>query len=442
VTNSTTDEHGVVEFIGLPGSRYSVQVIVHECPSAEPSLAPSSTSLPSSIPTSTNFPSTPPTRKGGALIGQETDPCVGGDAPLVGAIVKLIGVRNVVIDQTVTDDEGYYVFEVPPPGMRYTLEVDYPDCDRRELINMDHTSPVTIPSDRGIKFYRNGNFCGIKFSPGESDYEVSTADVADFDTIDECCANIFWYDIDGCFSRSHDVIQFEFCLDVSMFGEHSNCPMNEIQAIEFALQRGLGSNSKLSLLEFGDTMLAEVKGVTTCIEPTSAEDHKTNQMRGVAAPREINICGVVTTKESECRDEICLRNSYRAILGLFKHYFDSKEFTLELQHFRTEDGSQPLLAFRSAKAVASSFMVRKLSIPPAITMAEPTNGKAAEFEDSSITSDYPRFYPTYISGELCRSKTSFSSWEEPYETLKECCKAHFSWDYDVCCSSLKFGGFL
>jgi len=140
VTQSVTDENGVVEFSGLPGGRYSVQVVYDECLSPEPSYSPSglpsgdSTALPSSIPTTASLPSNPPSEEPG-LRNQVTDPCVGG--PLIGATVRLIGTRNTVVDQATTDSEGYYTFTIPPPGMRYTIQIDYPECGIRELSDFD-----------------------------------------------------------------------------------------------------------------------------------------------------------------------------------------------------------------------------------------------------------------------------------------------------------------
>jgi len=69
-----------------------------------------------------------------------------------------------------------------------------------------------------------------------------------------------------------------------------------------------------------------------------------------------------------------------------------------------------------------------------------TEDEATMAEYSVITSDKPRFYATYVYGQLCHSKTLFDSWEKSHVTLKECCHAHFSWDYDACCRSLDMGG--
>ena len=116
VASATTDENGSVSFHGLPGSRYSVQAIYPECPSFPPSVAPSITSSPTPRPTRTG------------ITGQVNDPCVAGDVPLAGVTVRLVDVRGDTIQSTTTDSNGVYVFASQPPGTRYGISIDYPDC--------------------------------------------------------------------------------------------------------------------------------------------------------------------------------------------------------------------------------------------------------------------------------------------------------------------------
>jgi len=59
---------------------------------------------------------------------------------------------------------------------------------------------------------------------------------------------------------------------------------------------------------------------------------------------------------------------------------------------------------------------------------------------STTSSQMPRFYPTFVLGQLCNSKISFDSWEESYGSLEECCTTHFSWNYEACCKSKGMGG--
>jgi len=405
-------------------------------PSTVPSISAVPTKKPSSAPTEPADP-TPSPVDTMTIQRQAYDPCARGGTPLVGATVSLYtdDEPEIFVDQTVTDSEGSYIFEGLPMG-RYVTYVASPDCGRRELSNKAHASPVSLPDDHTIEFYKSGDLCEIKFGIGSGDI-FSTADFTHFDTLDECCANMFWYDIDGCFSRSHVAFQFEFCVDISGFSAHSNCPLDEIRAIEMAMQKGLGNNSELALVEFGSTMLINDGGETKCIGPTIQQDHMSNQLRGLIGPHEanLNICGVVLTKEADCREETCLRDAYDKVVGHFQGHFYSGVFSSVL-HSLARDDLRPLLDFQAVEIAASSFTTRKLLLPSTV----PTEDEAIAFEYSVTTSDVPHFYPTYISGQLCHSKTLFESWEQSHGTLKECCEAHFSWDFEACCSSLNMGG--
>jgi hypothetical protein len=68
------------------------------------------------------------------------------------------------------------------------------------------------------------------------------------------------------------------------------------------------------------------------------------------------------------------------------------------------------------------------------------DGCMSRSQDATPSFDVPRFFPTWIGGQLCNSKHSFESWEESYLTLKECCEAHFLWEYSACCASSDMGG--
>jgi hypothetical protein len=166
-----------------------------------------------------------------------------------------------VADQplTFTDVNGYYEFVGLPPG-RYFVQVDYPTCDRRRLSEITGTTESQATSEQTFLFYKSGLMCDVKPSIEGKD-ELSLGDVMYFDTLDTCCANMFWYDMDGCIARSSKLVE---------------------------------DSSKISK--------------------------------------------VATT----------------------------------------------------------------------------------------------RFYPTYVAGKLCHSKTKFDSWEQSYTSLQECCKAHFNWDLTAC----------
>jgi len=117
VATATTDENGVVVFHDLPGGRYSAKLANDPiCPTSEPSIAPSISSLPTQSPVIPG-PS-----------AQVFDPCVGGNTPLVGATVRLVDIYQVTIQTVTTDQNGWYVFDTTPPGARFRIVVDYPQC--------------------------------------------------------------------------------------------------------------------------------------------------------------------------------------------------------------------------------------------------------------------------------------------------------------------------
>lgn len=365
-------------------------------------------------------------------------PCYDDNSPLVGATVTLYNAFGAFVAQTVTDSEGFFTFTGLPLG-RYRTEIDYPQCIRRELLGKELVSPNFPHDDQAIKFFGSGEMCDVKVSLGGWD-TILTDDFTHFDTLDECCANMFWYDMKGCFLRSRSAFQFEFCIDISGFGGNSDCPLDEIHAIESAMKKGLGSSSELALVEFGRTRLTNVGGEAKCIAPTFHQDLQTNHLRGHDQPHRVNlnICGVVVTKERDCKEEICLRDSFDKVVVPFQDYFYNGVFSSVLQTLAGYD-ARPLLDLRAVEVEESSFMTRKLLLPRTASLTKPVDGTTS-IEDFAINGDMPRFYPTYISGQLCHSKTKFDSWEESHATLKECCKAFFSWDFEACCSSLDMGG--
>lgn len=364
-------------------------------------------------------------------------PCYDDGRGLAGATVSLYNAFGTFVEQTVTDSDGWYYFYGLPLG-RYRTEIDYPTCGRRGLMEDEHTA-AAFNNDRAIKFFKSGEMCDVKVSLGGWD-EESIDDFSHFDTLEECCANVFWYDMEGCFSRSHVAFEFEFCVDITGFS-NDECPLSEIKTIESAMQKGLTSNSELALLEFGRAALSKVDGKTTCIAPTIIynQDLLSNKLRGLTDHREANlsICGIVVTKESGCKEEACLRDTFDKVVVPFQSYFYSGVFSSVL-HALAGDDSHPFPDLRSVEVEVSSFTTRKLLLPSTATSSKLND--ETMFQYSATASDTPRFYPTYISGQLCQSKTAFDSWEQSHSSLKECCEAFFIWDFEACCSSLGMGG--
>jgi hypothetical protein len=178
---------------------------------------------------------------------------------------------------------------------------------------------------------------------------------------------MFWFDMDGCSTRSPVAFQFEFCVDLSGFDEYSDCPTNEFQTVEREMQKGLGQNSTLALVQFGSTILRKVGDEIKCIGPTDHHNLTTNKLRGRVALQDdkLTICGVVVTKETSCSNEACLRDSYDKVLGPFESHVYSRALSTSL-HSSAGDGLQ------MAKVVASSLTTRKLVFPSTV----PTEDKS------------------------------------------------------------------
>ncbi|KAL3817219.1 hypothetical protein ACHAXA_001711 [Cyclostephanos tholiformis] len=433
----------------------------------------------SSVTTTEGSSNAPASQVNGMTIQRQVyDPC-DSSSVLVGALVTLYSEAGQYVDETFTDSDGYYIF-TGLPFVRYLSEVDYPECDGRHLSEIGGETRVFVPNDHAFKFYKSGDVCDVMLSIGDEDGLSSAGDIAHFDTLDECCANMFWFDIDGCSSRSPIAFQFEFCVDVSGFEfdndelHSSSCPLDEISIVERELQNGLDCNSTLALVQFGNAILSKVGNDVKCNDgPAMTADHSgdlvANKLRrgstAAAPPSQgdaLTICGVVVTKETLCGDEACLRERYDKVLGLFEGYLYGDAFAVSLRSSLVSagDGGSPHRAAvdlrTMVEVVASSLTARKLVFPssalavvpkeianaanPAVTIIEDRQPVKNQGNANSTPPLARRFYPTYMHGRLCRSKSTFDSWEQSYASLRECCESHFSWDLTACCGSLDMGG--
>lgn len=416
-------------------------------PSDSPSVSVSPSFMPSGSPSLSGQPSSNPSSSPTHNFGRIFEPCdptftIG----LAGHEVQLICEGN-LFATTVTDAEGYYSFTGATPG-RCGVEENVPPCtSTRSLVDtvVGFSEPAFLAAlssseKESFKFYKSGNICDTK-TLGSWD-AITSADwtgVNLFDTLDECCANMFWHDMDGCFSRSRIAFQFEFCVIITGFeGEGaSNCPLPEIKVVETAMQKGLGSSSELMVISVGDMLLTHTDdGVMKCIGPTEQRDLKYQQLRGMT-DSPLNVCGVVTTKEAECRDDICLMETFKRVVNPFQNYFDDGKFSSVLQTL-ADNASPPLSHLRDVEAITSTYTTNKLLLPSTLNSARGLEDDVTSFD--SDASNLTRFYPTWVGGQLCNSKTSFDTWEESYGTLRDCCLSHFSWDYTACCESSDMGG--
>jgi len=141
------------------------------------------------------------------------DECSPGNVPLANVTVYLYGGPTVLTTQT--DVDGFYRFEDLPPG-RYSVFIDRPTCtpssspskhpsnppsstgNVREL--RAHADNSNVKTDTHV-FHKKGDVCE-KMSSGDQIDAILL-----FDSLDECCANMFWFDMTGCISRSQHLPQ-------------------------------------------------------------------------------------------------------------------------------------------------------------------------------------------------------------------------------------------
>ena len=141
IGQTTTNEEGYYIFLGLPWSRYSIEVIYPDCSSTHPSLGP--TSVPSKSPTPLRFPSSLPTfvpsfdssaspslspTEGMVIRRRVLDPYYDEQIVLVGATVYLYDFSGNVIAETTTGSDGYYEFLSLSWSTRFYVKIIYPDC--------------------------------------------------------------------------------------------------------------------------------------------------------------------------------------------------------------------------------------------------------------------------------------------------------------------------
>jgi hypothetical protein len=81
-----------------------------------------------------------------------------------------------------------------------------------------------------FKFYKNGEICDTKifFEDWEDNSPADWTRTTQFDTVEECCANMFWFDFDGCIGRSPVMFKFEFCVDIKGLVDPPDCQTADI----------------------------------------------------------------------------------------------------------------------------------------------------------------------------------------------------------------------
>eukprot|EP00986_Skeletonema_menzelii_P004835 scaffold1697_cov108-Skeletonema_menzelii.AAC.1 len=317
------------------------------------------------------------------------------------------------------------------PSTQPTSSIDQGVESSRLLLDFS----TSLSDEQKIKFFKKGEMCNSKISLGDWDV-FSNEDL--FDTLEECCANLFLDDIAGCLKRSRVTFQFEFCVDMSGLNGLFDCPLPEISAIQSSMQAGLDESSSLTLTEIGHIVLTNVDGETMC-----SRSEYSNEFASLSASRLTKVCGTVTTKEA-CRDELCLKNAFKSVSQKFKIFFEENEFASRLLQSLSSDMSRSLARVKSVEVAKNSFVTKNLLLPLTVTSSPSRivshRDDKPPIDNATTSSHANRFYPTFVSGQLCQSKNSFDSWEVSYETLEECCSTHFFWDYEGCCKAEGMGG--
>ncbi|KAL7467650.1 hypothetical protein ACHAXS_007895 [Conticribra weissflogii] len=336
------------------------------------------------------------------------------------------------------------------------------------------------------KFYKNGDICDTKifFEDWEQNSPADWTDTTQFDTLVECCANLFWFDYDGCMQRSPVMFKFDFCVDVTKLVDPADCQNADIYAnvLEDTINSMLGSDGLVgvdgfdsNITQIGAVYLTKVDGSTICggsLEGQSFTNEKTGKAPDIlaAANSTSSICGVITVEEDECAQEDCLREIYNNITTYITGYVNEGRFDKTLFKLATSR-LPPVPELQVVKAVNNTARTSGLLLPGSITgeldlkffkyndpvtcnekaFFKPTEvsyetlysccqeqysfdiekcclygGGCPEINVAGFDEGIPRYYATWETGRLCDNKLEFDSWEKSFATLKACCDEWFS----------------
>ncbi|KAL7549286.1 hypothetical protein ACHAWF_012561 [Thalassiosira exigua] len=80
--------------------------------------------------------------------------------------------------------------------------------------------------------------------------------------------------------------------------------------------------------------------------------------------------------------------------------------------------------------------------PPTPATTAATTAVTTTADATTPVSSQSKFYATWNSGQLCDAKpeSDFEGWEQPFDTLTDCCQEKFSYQLDECCASQGMGG--
>lgn len=302
-----------------------------------------------------------------------------------------------------------------------------------------------------FRFYQNGDICDTKiyFEDWEDNSPADWTSTTQFDTLEECCANLFWFDYDGCLERSPVMFKFDFCVDVQGLVDPPDCQSADIYAnvLEDAINEGchhahgltgvehnqthdraltdeaLGdiTTADANITKIGGVSLAKIDGSTVCGGTLGGQGF-TNELTGTlpdiesAGDTTSSVCGTITIEEQVCVKEDCLRERYDAIVDELKEFVDLGDLTLAIQR-RSATRLPPVPELQVVTAAPFSFNSQNLLLPATIT----GDLNLQYFHGSDLTT--------------CMEKAVFQPTETPYENLIDCCTAHFQWDVEGCCAN-------
>ena len=301
-----------------------------------------------------------------------------------------------------------------------------------------------------FKFYKNEDKCDSKiyFEDWEHNSPAEWTDTTLFDTVEECCANLFWFDYDGCVGRSPVMFKFEFCVDIKGLTDPQDCQSADIFAnvIETAINEGCSHTQGLShtvfnntgssgnvgdvtstdanITKIGSVSLGKVLGTTVCGGSLDGQDF-INELTGTvpdllaAANKNVTVCGVITIEEAECKDVACLNEHYTAVKEELHRFVDGGNLTSAINRLATTR-LPPVPELFNVIGAPLSLTTQNLLLP------------------ATITGDINFKYFRGSNLETCEEKVVFKPNEVSYEKLYDCCRQHFQWNVNLCCA--KGGG--
>lgn len=280
-----------------------------------------------------------------------------------------------------------------------------------------------------FKFYKDEDKCETKAV--FEDWELNTPELflggesTLFDSLAECCAYSFWYDLDGCMERSPVNFNFEFCVDIGGLVEPLDCQNADIYGtvIESAINEkaSTGTSVDTSVSKVGGSTLEKDKGLTQCggsLEGQSFTNSLTGSRPDIegASDATTEVCGTIAVKAGDdCKDEDCLNSQYTDVTKALKDATLDGDLTRTINEMATTR-QPPAPELRSA--TAANMTIYGLVMPATIT---------GEFEMLYFFSSEPTTC-------LEKPKIAVRPHELSYETLDACCEQHFGYNIPRCCS--------